>query len=148
MDKTFLASNQRQLERLRQLAGAMTDEELVSPMPAGWTPASVLAHLAFWDRRALLLIDQWKQSGFRESSIDTDLINEVTRAFFISLPPREAVRLALENAEAIDQALAGLDDAFLEGMTAQGRAVQIDRGRHRAGHLDEIAQTLKSHHAK
>ncbi len=142
MDRSFVENNHRQLKRLQAFAAQVTDEELVAPMPAGWNPASVLAHLAFWDHRALLLIERWQKEGFNESPLDTDLVNEVTRYFFVNLPPREALRLALESAEAIDQVLAALDQEFIESMRTNGRAVQVDRGRHRGNHLDEIERVI------
>jgi hypothetical protein len=142
MDSALVKSNQRLLERLEQLAATVSDEGLLHPMDAGWTVASVLAHLAFWDHRACILIEKWKKEGIGESPLDTDLVNEVTRYFFLALPPREALRLALESARAIDQTLVSLDPAFLEAIATRGLAVQIDRGRHRGAHLDEIERAL------
>ncbi len=141
-DRSFVESNQRQLERLKNIAKNLSDADLLHPMEAGWTVASVLAHLAFWDRRALTLIEKWKVDGLGESPIDTDVINEVTRFFFLAIPPRQALNLTIEYAEAINQTLAGLEPAFLERMVTEGRAVQVDRGKHRASHLDEIAKAL------
>ena len=142
MAAAFIESNQRQLARLELLAAGINDEDLIHPMAAGWTVASVLAHLAFWDHRACLLIEKWKKEGIGDSPLDTDLVNEVTRYFFLSLPPREALRMAVENARAIDQTLADLDPDLLAAIITKGRAVQIDRGRHRGSHLDEIEQAL------
>jgi len=142
MDSAFIKSNLRQLERLEQLAATVSDEDLLRPMDAGWTVASVLAHLAFWDHRACTLIEKWGKEGIGESPLDTDLVNEVTRYLFLALPPREALRLALDSARAIDQTLVNLDPVFLEAITTRGRAVQIDRGRHHGAHLDEIERVL------
>jgi hypothetical protein len=46
-DRTYVAENQTQLERLRALVDRLSDRELSRPMEAGWTVADVLAHLAF-----------------------------------------------------------------------------------------------------
>ena len=144
MDQSILDNNQRQLSRLMSLAASITDRELATPMAAGWTVAAVLAHLAFWDRRALLLIERWKEGGFNRSPLDDDLVNEVTRYFFLCLPPREALRLAVESAKAIDQTLAGLDPDFAAAMLEKGKNVQVNRGSHRGAHLDEIEQAIRS----
>jgi len=50
-DRSYVAENQAQLARLRALVDSLTDTELAQPMPAGWTVAGVLAHLAYWDQR-------------------------------------------------------------------------------------------------
>ena len=50
-DRSYVAENQAQLARLRAFVDSLTDAELAQPMPAGWTVAGVLAHLAYWDQR-------------------------------------------------------------------------------------------------
>jgi hypothetical protein len=40
-------------ERLGALIARLSDKDLSRPMPAGWTVAGVLAHIGFWDARAI-----------------------------------------------------------------------------------------------
>ena len=89
------------------------------------------------------MTEHWKKERFSASPIDTHLINEVTRYFFLSLPPREALRLALDNANALDQILANLDDNYLKDMATKGTGIQINRGMHRGSLLDEIEQAIQ-----
>ncbi|MGD8963285.1 MAG: hypothetical protein PVH43_12255, partial [Desulfobacterales bacterium] len=60
MDRPFVTENAKELERLRSLVERLTDDELIFPIGNGWTIAVALAHLAFWDQRALFLLRQWK----------------------------------------------------------------------------------------
>ena len=62
-DRSYVAENQAQLARLRALVDSLTDAELAQPMPAGWTVAGVLAHLAYWDQRIVVLMDRWGADG-------------------------------------------------------------------------------------
>jgi Mycothiol maleylpyruvate isomerase N-terminal domain len=54
VDRTFIAENDAERARLRALVTRLNDADLARPMPTGWTIAAILAHLAFWDQRALL----------------------------------------------------------------------------------------------
>src|SRR6185295_18230273 len=36
---------------------------LSRPMPGGWTMPALLAHIAFWDARAIYFLDKWGPSG-------------------------------------------------------------------------------------
>ena len=62
-DRSYVAENDAERERLRSLVTRLSDKELGRPMPAGWTVAAVLAHVGFWDARAIHFIDKWGPSG-------------------------------------------------------------------------------------
>jgi len=63
VDRSYVAQNTAQRERLRAFVTRATDADLAAPMPAGWTVAAVLAHLAFWDQRMVVLIERWEGAG-------------------------------------------------------------------------------------
>src|SRR3989454_3046697 len=63
VDRSYIAENDTQRERLRSLVRRLTDQELGRPMSAGWTIAGVLGHLAFWDQRLLVLLERWEREG-------------------------------------------------------------------------------------
>jgi sulfur carrier protein ThiS len=44
-------------ERLRALVNRMTDKDLERRIDGDWTVAALLAHLAFWDYRVLVLLN-------------------------------------------------------------------------------------------
>src|SRR4029434_7489333 len=56
-DRSYVAENRAQLERLQAVVDRLSDRDLAHPMDAGWTVAGVLAHLAFWDYRIVTLLD-------------------------------------------------------------------------------------------
>ncbi len=136
--------NENETNRLERLVSKLTDQELSLPMDAGWTVSSVLAHLAFWDIRAMKLINLWKQSDVEYSALDTDIINEVTREIFIEMPPRIAANIAVEKARILDQILKELEPEFIEKIRTVGKNVRLERYIHRRLHLDEIEKALKT----
>jgi hypothetical protein len=117
---------------------------LQHPLEAGWTAAGMLAHLAFWDQRALTLLRKWREEGVGPSPIDTHVVNEAMRPHCLAIPPRAAAELAVACAEAIDHELEALDPGFLAEVEARGTTVHLRRAEHRRLHLDEIERALAS----
>ncbi|MEK7836640.1 MAG: maleylpyruvate isomerase N-terminal domain-containing protein, partial [candidate division NC10 bacterium] len=62
-DRSYVAPNRVERQRLQALAARLGDEQLSRPLAAGWTIAGVLGHLAYWDQRILVLIERWQQGG-------------------------------------------------------------------------------------
>ena len=142
-DRSYVAENQAQLARLRTLADRLSDQELAEPMPAGWTVAGVLAHLAFWDQRIVVLLDQWGADGRgtpppASDEASVEWINDAGKPLCLALPPRVAARLAVAAAEAADQRVARASDALLAANVAAGSPLSMLRAEHRREHLDEI----------
>jgi hypothetical protein len=142
--REVLEKNQTERQHLEQLAQKLTVEDLSQSMEAGWTVSAVLAHLAFWDIRAYILITQWNRSGVGPSAIDTDVINEVTRELCLAIPPRAAAQLALDKALALDNLLAALKPELIEAIRTVGTTVHLERSAHRRLHLEEIEKTLSA----
>src|SRR5262245_20012358 len=146
-DRAYVAKNQAELERLRRLVDRLSDQELAKPMPAGWTVAAVLGHLAFWDYRMVTLLDRWGPEGrgtpppqIDEASVDW--INDAGKPFCLALPPRAAARMAVEAAVAADQRVADLSEGQLAENRAAGAPISVLRAEHRREHLDEIEHVL------
>jgi DinB family protein len=142
---SYVAENDAQRERLRALVERLTDAELARPLPAGWTIASVLGHLAFWDQRALVLLERWEQSGVAPRSADeadVDWINDAAKPLCLALPPRAAAHVALATAEAVDRKVEALRPDLARAATAPGSPVSLVRAEHRREHLDEIERAL------
>jgi hypothetical protein len=145
-DRSYVAENRAQLERLRALTDKLNDQQLAGPMEAGWTVAGVLAHLAFWDERVVTLIDHWDEGrgapppGYDEAGVDW--INDAGKLLCLALPPRVAARLAVAAAVAADERVAGLSEAQLAANAAAGSPITVLRAEHRRAHLDEIEHIL------
>jgi hypothetical protein len=143
--KEIIQENALGNEALRKRAQSLSMEDLNTPMEAGWTVAAVLAHLAFWDLRAVTLIDKWKKEGVKDSGMDIDVINEATRRLLLTIPPEKAVHLVLSAADEIDHTIEALPADMVEKIRTIGKTVHLNRADHRRMHLGEIEKNLKRH---
>lgn len=146
-DRAYVEENAVSRERLRALLASLSDDDLARPMSAGWTVAGVLGHLAFWDQRAVVLLEEWKRRGLDAvprtlDGADVDWINDAAKPMLLAVPPRRAADLCLAIAEAVDREVAALPDDFVARSEAAGSPVSLRRAPHRAVHLDEIEQVL------
>ena len=142
MDRSFVEENARARERLRSLVSGLTDEALCLPLGGGWTIAVALAHLAFWDQRALVLLQKWNQHGVEPSPIDIDVTNDSLLPVWRAIPPRAAVDLAVSCAEAIDRELEEASPDLIDAIDSLGEKFRLYRSMHRKTHLDEIEGVL------
>ena len=142
IDRSYIEANRRALDRMRALVDAATDDDLRTTMPAEWTVAAVLGHLAFWDERVQVTLDMVEQGvkppPYDEGSVDW--INDTSKRFLLAMEPRSLARLAVQIAEATDGRIAELPDDELEEATSLW--FTQDRWRDRTEHLDEIEQAL------
>jgi Mycothiol maleylpyruvate isomerase N-terminal domain len=141
-DRSYIEGNARELGRLRGLVGRLDEDQLARPMDAGWTVASVLAHMAFWDWRVVACLAAWGADG--SGSLPTyhddavDWINDSAKPIFLALTPRAAAGVVIDAAEAADRAVAGMSDDLLARNEQLGLLVNPDRADHRGEHLDEL----------
>jgi hypothetical protein len=147
VDRSFVAQNEAERRRLQALVTRLSDQELARPLPAGWTVAGVLGHLAFWDQRIVVLLERWQKDGAAavpraENPADVDWINDAAKPLLLGLPARRAADLAVSIAEAVDGKVAALGEAFLSHNAAAGNPVNLLRAEHRRVHLDEIEGAL------
>ena len=141
MDRTYVAENDAERERLRSLVTRLSDDDLRRPMPGGWTVAAVLAHIGFWDARAIFWLDKWGR-GVEPSTYEAenvDAANDPAEPLCLALRPRDAAQLALRLAEEADGQVAALSDAILAKIRATGSPpFNLSRAIHRKEHLDDI----------
>lgn len=141
-DRGFQAGNARERERMRALVARLGDADLERLVGHGWTVAATLVHVAFWDLRAITLIDKYEREGVSPSPLDIDVVNDTVRALAQAIPPRAAARLAVQAAETVDRRIEALSDRLIEAVGAADRPFNLDRHPHRAEHLDEIERAL------
>ena len=151
VDRSYVARNDGQRGRLRALVDRLSDADLSRPLAGGWTVAGVLAHMAFWDQRALVLLDVWKAKGAATGAVPRDFdddmvdwINDAAKPLCLALAPREAARLAVASADEADRAVAALPDDMVAAVTERRTGVYVLRAEHRQEHLDEIERALGS----
>ncbi|MFH1523885.1 MAG: maleylpyruvate isomerase N-terminal domain-containing protein [Chloroflexota bacterium] len=136
-------NNASENEHLRKLVNRLSDEALCTPLTAGWIISAVLAHLAFWDQRAIILIEKWKKEGISPSPIDLDVINDASRRLCLAIEPRKAAELAIALADEIDQDIVNLSPEMAEAIATKGVTVRLNRADHRRTHLNEIEKALQ-----
>ncbi len=143
MSSAYSQRNKAELEHLRKVVDRLTDEQIARPAGGdGWTVGALLGHIAFWDQRAIVLMERWKAGGVGTPAGDVDVLNDAVKPFLLALPPRDAARLALETAQAIDREIDSLDATMLAGIEANGQP-RLDRASHRAHHLEQIEKTIR-----
>jgi hypothetical protein len=146
VDRSYVARNNAERARLKALVARASDADLARAMPAGWTVAGVLGHVAFWDQRILTLIDTWERTGTAPrpyNQADVDWVNDAGKPFLLALPPRQAAEMAVAIAEAVDRKVEALSDDQVSKNAAAGMPMSLDRAEHRREHLDEIERLLK-----
>lgn len=142
IDPGLRAENARQRERLVALVGRLSDADLERSVGHGWTVATTLVHLAFWDLRAAELIDRFARSGVAASPADADVVNDTVHHLARAIPARAAAKLAVDAAQAVERKVAGLPDATIDAVEKAGSPFSPARHRHWAEHLDEIERAL------
>jgi hypothetical protein len=141
VDPDVHVANRAASDRIRRVAASIADDRVDARVGEHWTPGVVFAHLAFWDRRVQLTLDATEAAG-AVVVVDVDIAaNDISLPLWLAVPPRDAMRLAVETASDLDERLAALDPAILEALhDAMPRWVR--RHLHRNEHLDELEAAL------
>jgi Mycothiol maleylpyruvate isomerase N-terminal domain len=144
VDRSYVAKNDRERARLKALVARASDADLAREMPAGWTVAAVLGHLAFWDQRIVTLLDAGERGTPPPThhQEDVDWVNDAGKPLLLALAPRKAAEVAIAIAEAVDRRVAALPDDLVVKHAAPGSPINLVRAEHRKEHLDEIERVL------
>ena len=144
----YSKENAESYQRLKSLAHRLTDTDLALSTDYGWTVSALLAHLAFWDQRVLVILRRWQAEGFDPSPVDAMAVNDSLRVICHALEPRTAVDLCLVSAEAVDAELETLSPDFVQQIEEHAQATdtqfRMNRALHRDGHLNDIEALLKT----
>ena len=143
LDRSFIEHNRASTERIRALIARLSDDELQHPVGEHWTVAIALAHLAFWDRRVMYVLDMTERDGTLFVPEIDIFVNDLSLPLWAAIPPREAARIAIETAQALDRRLAEFPPALLEDVYAYNKR-WVERGMHRGEHLDEVDAALRA----
>jgi hypothetical protein len=142
LDRSFVELNRASTQRIRDLAARLSDAELQHPVGEHWTVAIVFAHLAFWDRRVLYVLDMTERDGKLFIPEIDIFVNDLSLPLWAAIPPRAAARIAIETAETLDKRLEKFSPALLEEIFNYNKR-WIIRALHRGEHLDEADAALK-----
>lgn len=142
----YSEQNAQSRRRLETLVRGLSDEDLARSTDYGWTVAALLAHLAFWDQRMIVILRRWLEEGFDPSPIDAAAVNDSLRMICQALEPRTAVELCLSYAEAVDAEFdaltADLTKQLEEHAAATETQFRMNRSLHRDAHLSDIEALL------
>ena len=142
LDKSFIEQNRISRERMRILIEGLTDEEMRTKVGEHWTVSIVYAHIAWWDRRVMYVLDETEKNGKLFIPEIDIFVNDLSLPLWAAVPPKEAVRIAMENAEAVDKRLEEYPEALLEEIQNYNKRWVI-RALHRNEHLNEAEEALK-----
>jgi uncharacterized damage-inducible protein DinB len=142
LDRSFIERNRASTKRIRELATRLSDEEMKRPVGEQWTVAIALAHLAFWDRRVMYVLDKTEREGKLFIPEIDIFVNDLSLPLWAAIPPRDAARIAIETAEALDKRLESFPPALLEELRTYNQRWVV-RALHRGEHLDEVDAALK-----
>lgn len=140
-DPSYIELNRASTQRIRALAERLSDDEMRRPVGEHWTVAIALAHLAFWDRRVMLVLEMTERDGKLFIPGVDIVVNDLSLPLWAAIPPREAARLAIENAQALDERLEKFPPALLGEISAYNKR-WVNRSLHRGEHLDEVEAAL------
>jgi hypothetical protein len=142
----YVAENAAARDRILSLVRGLTDDEFLKPVGKDWTIGSTLAHLTFWDRvhvgrlrRAIadgLAVPPPLPDGL------ADVINDGALATWLSIPGRASMQLFETASREVDEYLAQLDPAVVEGVRSAGMPRVVERVRHRTEHANDIEGAL------
>jgi hypothetical protein len=143
LDQGVFDRNRASTERMRALAGKLSDQELRTRVGEHWDVAIVYAHLAFWDRRVLYVLDMTERDGKLFIPEIDIFVNDLSLPLWAAIPPREAVRIGIETAEQLDRRLEAYPTALLEEIYSYNKR-WVDRSLHRGEHLGEAEVGLSA----
>lgn len=141
MDRQFVELNRASTARIRDMA-RRSDQELLTPVGEHWTAAIALAHLAFWDRRVMYVLDMTERDGKLFIPEVDILVNDLSLPLWAAIPPGAAATIAIDAAESLDERLEKYPDHLLE-VIYQYNPRWVVRALHRNEHLDEVDAALK-----
>jgi ribosomal protein S18 acetylase RimI-like enzyme len=142
MDTSYNDRNRVQTQRLKDLR-RLGEVDLRRPVGDHWTIAVALAHIEYWDGRAVGGLEAWRRHGLQLTlwTNDEAVVNDIRLRFWRELSPTEVLEQAIKTAEVLDRIVAELGPGEAEVVAAQRYRV-LDRSLHRSQHLDEVDRAL------
>jgi hypothetical protein len=141
LNPSYKELNRASVERIKKLA-SLTDEQLQTRVGEHWTVSIALAHIAFWEKRVIYVLDITEKNGkltFPEIDV---VVNDLSLPLWAAIPPREALHIAIEACEEVDKRLETYPQKLLEEVYGKYER-WVFRSLHRNEHLDEVDAALK-----
>jgi hypothetical protein len=146
MNRSFERQNDESRERLARLVATLTPTQLSIDLGEGWTVASGLAHMGFWDRWQA---DRWEAMLAGTWTADSEsvraaehLADEALHPYWAGARAADIPKLALEAATRLDALIASAPENLAEPLEGTSIAFLLHRHRHRGDHLDHIERSI------
>jgi hypothetical protein len=138
VSNTISEKNRAAAEEIHAFVDGLTDDQLGQSIDGEWTASALLAHIAFWDRRASGNVDRVLADGaIQLKPVDLDVLNGALLPQWRLIPPREAATDSFRAAAELDDKLAALDEETVQRLVKTPE-LTIDRARHRLEHMNQI----------
>jgi hypothetical protein len=142
VERAFVPHNAAARARLEALAARLTEADFQRPIGPDWTVTAALAHLLFWERRALILLDDWHGGWVTSSSIDPEVVNRAALPEWALLPGQTVIERLITVMAEVDRRLEALDDATIAAILTTHSTIAVDRSAHRHEHLEQVERAL------
>ena len=143
MLNSFIQENTESRKNLEDFVRRLSKDDLSRPDASGWTVAALLAHLAFWDQRVIVLLRRWKENGVDASPVDANAVNDALKPLCLALDPAAAVELCLSSAREVDAELEAIGSKLMQDIQDSPNHFRFNRSLHRSDHLNEIESLLR-----
>ncbi len=143
IDPSYNQLNRASTERIKKLAASLSDEEMQTRVGEHWTVAIALAHLAWWDRRVMYVLDMTAKNGKLFIPEIDIIVNDLSLPLWAAIPPYKAARIAIETLEDLDKQIEIYPQVLLEEIYNHNKRWVV-RALHRNEHLDEVDAALKN----
>jgi hypothetical protein len=145
-DRSFVRANDESRERLAGLVATLTPARQEIDLGEGWTVASALGHMGFWDnwqaeRLTEMMAGRWSAADASVMAAE-HLANEALHPYWAGVAAGDVAGLALAAAERVDALAARAPDELVEALTGSPSEYLLRRHRHRGEHLDHIERAL------
>ena len=147
LDLTYKEQNRASTERIRALVARLSDEEMQTKVGEHWTVSIALAHLAWWDRRVMYVLDMTERDGKLFIPEIDIFVNDLSLPLWAVIPARDAARICIETSETLDKRLEEYSPELLEEIYNYNKRWVV-RALHRNEHLDEVDAALKNSFAR
>jgi hypothetical protein len=132
--------NERSRQRLRQVIARASGDDV--SLQAQSAIATILAHLAFWDRfvyaRWKHAADQGLEAPAEIEDAHTQLVNDAGFPQWRMIPFEQAARDVIDVAESLDTLIERIDPGIGKQLMGASRSRLVDRSIHRNEHLAEL----------
>jgi uncharacterized damage-inducible protein DinB len=145
-DRSFQLANDESRARLARLVATLTPRQLAVDLGEGWTVASVLGHMGFWDRWQAARWEQTLAGDWQADSASVKaaecLANDALHPYWARAAAADLGALALEAATRLDALVSAVPDSLVDQLEGSPFAYLLHRHRHRGEHLDHIERGL------